>query len=328
MARAMNLNKEQIDYMTQLVSDKDQNLFEAIVKMSGRWLKPFIVEVKPFHFEKSVTDYEVNLKMQPLIEELNRKTVPRTAYSQVLQNRRREAEAKRKEAEGRRKEAEEQAKGPEKVTRDHVEREEKIEGNILIRILNNIMDHPFIAQKERITMLKLASSSSTNNKYFKELVAEGYATRVSIGLGSGHGTKVLYEISEKGKTFAHIKNLSIPGNGNLEHRFWQVTVKQFYDNLLRNCNAEIEKRFGMKNVDIGLIKDGERIAVEIEMTSKHLIENIQRDFEAGCEKVIVAVKSKTLGKSYRKKIEYYNEDFLKNVEFRILSDFLPEKEEQ
>jgi hypothetical protein len=324
MARAMNLNKEQIDYMTQLVSDKDQNLFEAIVKMSGRWLKPFVIEVLPFHFKKSVTDYEVNLKMRPLIEELKRKTVPRTAYSQVLQNRRREPEAKRKEAEGRRKEAEEQGKGAEKVRREQFEREEPIEGNILIRILNNIMDHPFIAQKERITMLKLASSSSTNNKYFKELVAEGYVTKHSISFGKGRGSIVLYEITEKGKEFARMKDSGIQGKGDMEHKFWQHTIKEFYESL--GSKAEIEKRYGMKNVDVGLNMEGKKVAIEIELTPKNLIENIHRDFEAGCEKIIVAVRSKASESSYKNKIKYYNEELLERIEFRILTDFLPEKD--
>lgn len=77
MARAMDLKGEQIATLTQLISDKTTNQFEAIVKMSGRWPQPFMIEIKPFTVEKSVTDYELDEKMRPLIEELKKKTTPR-----------------------------------------------------------------------------------------------------------------------------------------------------------------------------------------------------------------------------------------------------------
>ena len=47
MARAMHLKQDQIPALTQLISDKNTNRFEAIVRMSGKWTRPFIIEIIP-----------------------------------------------------------------------------------------------------------------------------------------------------------------------------------------------------------------------------------------------------------------------------------------
>ena len=62
--------------------------------------------------------------------------------------------------------------------------------------------------------------------------------------------------------------------------------------------------------------------MEVELASEHLIENIQKDFDAGCDSVIIAVPNKRAISSYKKKIRFYNKNFLDRVEFRVLTDFL------
>jgi hypothetical protein len=112
----------------------------------------------------------------------------------------------------------------------------------------------------------------------------------------------------------------IPGKGDFKHKFWQHTIKKFFENVADN--VEIEKRYGLKNVDIGFEMNGKRTAVEVELTSEHLIENIQRDFQAGCDLVIITAPSQRAISSYKKKIEFYIKDFLSKIEFRVLTDFL------
>jgi hypothetical protein len=284
-------------------------MYEAIIKINGRWPKPFVIEVIPFKCEKTVTDYELKNHMQPIIGDLTRMTKPRTTYSQVLENKRKEAEARRKE------ETQHEA--------DYTEPKEKTEGNIYIRILNSIIDAPFIDQKERIDRLKLSSSSSTNNKYFKELVEEKLAEPRRIGFGKGLGSKVFYEITEKGKRYARVKDFKVEGQGTFEHRFWEKTVANYYQSMGHN-QIEIEKRYGNKNVDIGLTLNSKKTAIEIELSPKHLEENIQKDFEAGCEFVIIAVKSISSAKFYKKKVQkIFGDELLKKIDFRILAHFLP-----
>ena len=172
----------------------------------------------------------------------------------------------------------------------------------------------------RIQMLNLSTSSSTTDKYFKELEAKKLVRVWMIGLAKGQGTKVLYEITLEGKEFAHMDKVEIPGKGEFRHKYWQYIIKKFYENL--GYDAEIEKRFSFKNVDVGFESNGKKTAVEVELSPDHLIENLQRDFEAGCEKVIIAVPNLRTIPSYQAKIQTSNKDFLDKVEFKVLTDFL------
>jgi len=306
MCRAIGLTREQVEVCRVLQSDKLNNIFEAVVKLNGRWLTPFVIHVMPYKVQKDVSSAELQKLMAPLLAEMNQRLVPRTDYKLILEAKQKELLQREDEE---RKERQEKAK-----------EKEVVEGNILIKILTNIRDHPFIDQKTRIQMLGLASSSSTTDKYFKELVARGFVTVHRIGLGKGQSTKVLYEISDKGSEFAQMKKVGIPGKGDFKHKFWQHTIKEFFESI--GYNAEIEKRYGLKNVDVGFEMNGKRTAVEVELTSEHLVENVQRDFEADCELIIIAVPNQRSIKSYKKKIEFYNKDFLDRIEFRVLTDFL------
>ncbi len=307
MSRAIGLNREQDEACRMLQSDKANNIFEAIVKLSSKWLTPFIIYVMPYPVQKDVTNVDVHNFMTPLLTTMNKYLIPRTEYKLIL-------DAKQKEQLDR--QAEERKERQQKAEEKGI-----VEGNILIKILTNIRDHPFIDQKNRIEMLGLASSSSTTDKYFKELVAKGFVNISKIGFGKEGSTRVLYEITPEGAKYAKMDSFSIPGKGDFRHKFWQHTIKTFYETM--GSNAEIEKRFGLKNVDVGYETNGKKVGIEVELTSEHLIENLQKDFEAGCETVIVAVPNKRAINAYKKKIPFYNKHFLDKVEFRVLTDFLP-----
>ena len=306
MSRALGLTPQQEDACRILKSDKSTQEFEAVVKLSGKWPKPFIIYVTPCPFKKDVTTQDIQRYMAPILVDMKGRLIPRTEYK-LIQDAKQKKEQE-KEAE-KRKQKQEEAK-----------QKEEVEGNILIQILTNIRDHPFVDQKTRIQMLTLPSSSSTTDKYFKELVARGFVTVHYIGFGKGQSTKVLYEITEQGKEFAKMDKFGIPGKGDFKHKFWQHVIKNFFEVL--GYKAEIEKRYGFKNVDVGLDMNGKKTAVEVELSSDHLIENIQKDLEAGCEKIIIAIPNQRVINAYKKKIEFYNKEFLEKIEFRVLTDFL------
>lgn len=306
MSKSLGLTREQEEACRMLQSDKNKNVFEAIVKLNGKWLKPFRIHVTPFRVKKDLAEADLRSLMAPIFEKMDEQVTPRTEYKTILEAQHRTEE--QREAETRRE------------RREKAEQKESVEGNILIRILTNIRDHPFIEQKERIYMLNLGSSSSTTDKYFKELIARGFVQVHRIGLGKGQSTKVLYEITGKGAGFAHMNKVSIPGKGDFKHKFWQHKIQKFFQSL--GYNAEVEKRYGIKSVDVGFEMNGKKTAVEVELSSDNLIENIQRDLEAGCEVIIIAAPNQRSVTSYEKKISFYNKEYLNKVEFRVLTDFL------
>lgn len=306
MSKAMGLTPEQADVCRVLEADKTTGIFEAIVKLNGRWQQPFVIKIAPAQIVKDVSDAELRRLMEPVLEELQQEVIPRTPYQQFL-NAKREAEEEQK-AEAR------------QARREETKKKEAIEDNILIKILTNIREHPFIDQKTRIEMLNLPSSASTTDKLFKELAKRDLVTVHRIGLGRGKSTRVLYEITEKGRQFASMDKISIPGKGSFKHQFWQHIIKKHYDDL--GYNAEIEKRYGSKNVDVGFEQDGKRIAVEVELTPDNLIENIEKDLDAGCDEIIIAVPNQKAIISYNKMLPARDEELVSHLYFRLLSTFL------
>ena len=303
MSRALGLTKEQLETSRGLQADKSSGIFEAIVKLNGRWMTPFVMRVFPFQIAKDASQAEIDCIMAPELEQLRGRITLRTDYSYVL-------EAKRKTQEER----------SAKPGKPETKKAEPFEDNFLIKILTNIREHPFIDQKTRIQTLDLPSSSSTNANIFRELVNRELVEVHRIGLGRGKSSKVFYEITDKGKEFASMERVRIPGKGSFRHKFWQHQIKRFYENL--GYLPEIEKRFGSKNVDVGFLQDGKRVAVEVELSPDHLVKNIQKDFDAGCFRVIVAVPSKRSINSYKKVLRTHGSDLLDDVDFKLLSDYL------
>ena len=306
MSRSLGLTKEQVEVSRTLRADKNDRVFEAIVKLNGRWMTPFVMQVFPVKIKKDVSHTEIERIMAPALEQLRKKTTLRTEYRFVVEARQKAEAAK--ECKTKAKEANDR------------EKTKPFEDNLLIKVLTNIREHPFIDQKTRIQMLGLPSSSSTTNRIFKELVKQELVVVHRIGLGRGRSAKVFYEITDKGKQFASMDTIRIPGKGSFKHKFWQHQIKKFYENL--GYQPEIEKRYGTKNVDVGFEADGEWVAVEVELTPDHLIENIQKDLDVGCSKVIIAVPSKRNIAVYKEKLKSSNVDPIGKIVFKFLSNFL------
>jgi hypothetical protein len=328
MAMTMHLTKDQESSLTQLQSDSNQNTFEAIAKMNGRWLNPFRIEIIPFSVQKAITEQQLSLIMKPLLEKLTQQVVPRTPYDQILEEKRGQTATRQADESENKppKEPEDQTHKTPNITDNYPKPaypsdEERVEGNILIRILTLIKENPFADQQELIKKLNLSASSSTNNKYFRELENNKLFNAHKIGFGKNHGTKVFYEITDQGRQYARMKDFTVPGKGDFKHKFWQHTIKKYLESM--GYNAEIEKRIGTKNVDVGFNINGRKAAVEIELSPDHLIENVTKDLEAGCDIIIIAVQNKTQTTTYKKKIQKsLDGDLLKRIEIRTLTEFL------
>ena len=306
MSHSLGLTKEQSDELRKLQSDKTSKVFEAIVTMNGRWPNPFVIQILPFQIRKDVTAIDIKSKMAPILKLLNTGVINRTSYQLILD--------KQKAKESK------QAKRQQEIFKEQSTEKIATDENQLIQILTNIKDHPFIEQKSRIEMLHLTGSASTVNNLFKELVDRGFVVSHKIGLGRGKGVRILYEMTEAGMKFARIKPFIIPGRSGFPHKFWQHTIKAFYEK--QGLKADIEKRLGLKNVDV-CVKDGKNlIAVEVELSPDHLIDNIMKDLDSGCNQVVVCCPNKKMMANYRKRVNEHDESLLDKIEFRVLTDYI------
>lgn len=106
----------------------------------------------------------------------------------------------------------------------------------------------------------------------------------------------------------------------MAHKYWQHIVKDYYRK--QGFYAVIERYFDGKNVDVGLEKDGQKQAVEVDLDGKNLLENVQKDL-ATCDKVIVRVKSEDAKEGYEKKLRAaFDEEVMKKVSFEVLRTFI------
>jgi phosphosulfolactate synthase (CoM biosynthesis protein A) len=74
---------------------------------------------------------------------------------------------------------------------------------------------------------------------------------------------------------------------------------------------------------VGLKKDGEIIAVEVELSNANLIRNVKKDLDNGATRLIIAAKGKTNITKYKKELKKtFSQEMLNKVEFKILSEYL------
>jgi len=101
------------------------------------------------------------------------------------------------------------------------------------------------------------------------------------------------------------------GHGDIEHKFWQYTIRRW--SIAQGFPAKIEQWRNRKAVDVGVEWDERKVAVEIALgkLDKEL-ENFVSDLEAGWDKIIFAVltdeklkqlKNKIIEKFGRKSLE-------------------------
>jgi hypothetical protein len=308
---SMTLCTQQEGYVPKLLSDPNSNTFEAVVRINNKWPEPFVIEIVPFQIPKDVSDRELEHHMRPALEHLQRTLIPRTPYNLILQARRKDEERKIREEEMRTQATSNQPQQTRKSEDDE----------ILVQILITLRKNPFMDQKEIISTLNLTSSASKNTHHFQELLFRGFVHTHRIGFGRGRSTKAFYEITEQGREYARIQKFTIPGKGDFKHKLWQHLIHGFYQSM--GCHPEIEKTFENKSVDVALYYEGRRTAVEIELSSANLLGNIRKDLDAGCEKVIVAVNTQRTIATYKKIIMAEKPELLKQVEFRVLTDYLP-----
>jgi len=321
------LNPEQAAYTQQLITSYEEKIIEGIVKFP-KYAYPFIIRIPFPESNKTVTESHVNTHMQQRWQSLAMDLKLRTPVEYIRAEKKAE-EDRKKEAEKLKQAAERRAaKQPEKPKEapkpEEPRAEEKpVSGNELIRFLTHVKDKPFMDVTERYKELGY-TSTAVANKIQNELIGKGFMEKVVVNRGYKKGNITLFQITPKGMEFARIDKIDIPGKGGLEHKYWQHTIKEYYEK--RGWYAVIEQCFGGKNVDVGIYnkQTGEQSAIEIELTNQNLIENLEKDTAAGMHKIIICTRSEEKKKAYEEMLhKAFDDETLKKVSFEVLGNFIP-----
>lgn len=110
------------------------------------------------------------------------------------------------------------------------------------------------------------------------------------------------------------------------HKESQEIVKTFYRK--KGWIAITEHFIRGKKIDIlsQEVKTKYTIANEIQLTPKHTLENIDLDFRAGCDEVIIiSIDQKVLEQIKKKTFQELSEELLKKIKFQLINEFIPLK---
>lgn len=251
MFGAMGLNAEQSDVLNSLP------MKQAVVKLAGRWMRPFLVRLPEMHIDKNISDAEVAMRMKDIIATL--KFTPRKAE-----------------------------KGASSTTEIHEQPLENpstdpAENGVLpeneLAALRDIRDRAFIPVAERIHNLGLTNHTGT--KTFRLLLDAGYITEVKVKTSRRGRPQVFYELTNEGEKIVGPQQFGDGGGkGGLEHVFYQRRLKDFFAS--QGCTAIVEEFRNGKACDLGLVHYGKNIAVEIVCSNPGKeLSNIEKDIAAG-----------------------------------------------
>ncbi len=109
-----------------------------------------------------------------------------------------------------------------------------------------------------------------------------------------------------------------------DHKEAQKTIRDYYISI--GWIAIIEHYIKGKKIDVLCqnIKTKRTIANEIQLTSRHFLENIQLDFKAGCDEVaIICIDNAILEEIKRKAQVSLDKNLLGKIRFQHIEEFIP-----
>lgn len=114
------------------------------------------------------------------------------------------------------------------------------------------------------------------------------------------------------------------GKGGKEHREYQNLIREYFINLGKI--ALVEAYINGKNIDVFVqdIKTKKSIGVEIQLNKnpKLALENIKKDFKAGCDEILLVFKELIDLRAVKKRVfKEIGKETITRIQFRLIDDF-------
>ena len=254
MASSMGLSRE------QLRSAYGLGEHEAIVKLAGRWTKPFKIEIFPSNIDRNVRLEWIRDK--GFLDELMQDVTPRAERFKVW-----------------------------------IEQKDD-EEEMLFKLLSFIYENPVLSVTERLK--RLGWPIKKELKLREELINRGYIEMVRIRTGTVGRDPTLYEVTSKGKEWLEQKGYRFKpreGRGGPLHRYFVSRIKEHFERIGAHVQAEV--KVGDVWADL-LIKlpQGQRYALQCSVANgiEDELRNLKKLAQIGwLDKVIfVAMNEKVL----------------------------------
>ena len=173
----------------------------------------------------------------------------------------------------------------------------------LLEYLKSIARKPFLNATERDESQGVTASKGNNIR--KKLIQQGLVAPISINPGSGRGRSFqLLDLTEEGLDLLRqfgVKPSAGHGRGKLAHRWWVHNISEWLNSQGVKCVIE-DDSLGAR-VDISVVTGNQRIAIEVEMSRGHELENVKKDLQAGFSQVVSLVKEPAAVQRVKAKLE-------------------------
>jgi hypothetical protein len=154
--------------------------------------------------------------------------------------------------------------------------------------LQDIFDKPYLCTKSRATRLGLSADKMNTRK--KELIDRECVEQFSVNLGRERGGNVaMLALLPKGYGYLGLEPVLCPENVSWEHWTWQKWICRYEND--KGGKAEVEKSKNGIRADVGVCRDGEEYAIEVEMSPKQGVPNVSSDLQAGFDRVVCCCKN-------------------------------------
>jgi DNA-binding MarR family transcriptional regulator len=287
IGEAMLLNNEEREYLGRLP------VGVGIVKLQGRYFKPFLVKFPLLEVEKgSIPDEEIKSLTKGYSEKFK---VISTDSGE-----------------------------PEEIPVVQAAEKRKIENSLSEeerKLLEDIGKFAVSGIADRFRRLNITPHKGY--KILEALVSAGFI--ISSFIATTKGRLRFLQLSDKGKRLIDSKEFSVLSTkGGPEHEYWKHKVA---DKLKeQGYSVELEREVHGHYVDILATKGEEAIAVEVETGKSDAEDNVRKDLEAGL-KVICLALSKTLVKRleeiFAREIENRSLELVRPDEIQQCTSVLP-----
>jgi len=195
--------------------------------------------------------------------------------------------------------------------------------------LVEIARHPFETVTQRDE--RLGYSGYLGNQIRTRLAEAGLIERCEVNTGRRGGTIVLYQPTDEG--WEHLTRVlqadvaKPPGKGGLAHQFWQHHAALWYQARYPRAKVVIEDASLGKAVDVAVLHDGHKMAVEIAVGTAEKpqfeLNNIKADYAAGYDQVVVAaLRQQDLDRLRQVTTAEFGLQIANQVQWRRLREFL------
>jgi len=274
----LHLDGEQAGYLGRL------EVGWAVAKLQGRWFFPFLVRLPLMRLSKgTVSDDDIGRRTAAMLSETGTCLTREEHSSEVIPAS--GGDSTRDVA------AEQVFRGiPQKGKVENRDVGDRCAIQLTTQERDFLMDvwqHPTSAVTERY--VRLCLSRRSGNSLYSSLFRRGFVSFCFVPLPNGR-MKTL-TLKEKGRMVLGIREAECDRHGGAEHRYWCNRIASH----LRASGYDVTEEApigGGKTVDLLAVRDGKRMAFEIETGKSDAAANVEKCLAAGMDRVVVVATSR------------------------------------